>query len=99
MAIEILESKDPNALNVNYKIDLSKYLQGTEIITGINSVIVDDQTIPTPQSQITDNGTSITVFLSLGTLGAWVKTTVEFTVSGGIQRTDRRSFRILIEEL
>lgn len=99
MAITTLESKDPDGINVNYKVDLTNYLQTGETVSSIVSVDKDDAALTVASSQITDSGKSVTVFLTGGTLGQLVTVTTRFTVSGSPSRTDDRSFRILIEQL
>ncbi len=99
MPFKILESKDPDSLNVNYKFDFSDYLATGETVASIVSVTSNDGALTVGSSAITDSGASVTVYLSGGTSGQYATVTVRFTASGSPTRTDERTFQIFIKEL
>jgi hypothetical protein len=97
MAFKILESKDPDALNIDYKFDLSDYLATGELVDSIVSVAATGG-VTIGSSSITDTGTSITVWLNAGTVAQWSDVTVQFTTDSSPAKTDDRTFRIRIEQ-
>lgn len=99
MAYEQLDPKDPDSLNDHYKFDLSNYLQTGELVNSIISITSSDAGLTVASSSITDSGTSITVWLSGGTLGVWANVTARFDTTSSPARTDERTFQIKIGDL
>ena len=99
MAIRILDPIDPDGENINYVVNLSKYLQGSETIIEVVDVIISDPNLVFAGSQIINSGTAVAVLLSGGTIGSIATITVRFKVSSSPARIDDRSFRIMVEDL
>lgn len=86
--------KDPDAV-LDYKFDWSSYLETSETIS--SATITADTGITVDSDDITDDSTSVTVWLSGGTVGTEYKVACEVVTS--LSRTDERSIYVRIMNL
>ncbi len=84
--------KDPEA-TLDYKFNWLAWLDGDTIAT---QVVTIDDGATVESSAITDTNTSVTAFVSGGTVGRSYVLSCKITTVGG--RTDERSLTILVAE-
>ena len=84
--------KDPEA-TLDYKFNWLEWLDGDTIAT---QVVTIDDGATVESSAITDTDTSVTAFVSGGTVGRSYVLSCKITTVGG--RTDERSLTILVVE-
>lgn len=83
--------KDPDAV-LDYKFDWSGWLASGETI--VSKEISASDGLSVSSSSITDDDTSVTVWLSGGTAGVWYDVTCRITTSSSPARIDDRTIQI-----
>lgn len=84
--------KDPAAV-LDYKLDLSSWLSGSEVIS--THTVTADTGLTVDSSSQTDTNTSITAWLSGGTAGTDYNVVFQWTTDAS--RTDERTVVIKVE--
>lgn len=83
--------KDPNSV-LDYKVDWSAWLQSGETISSHEVVKVGSITVDSS----TNDDTSVTVWISGGSVGEYTTVTTRITTNEG--RTEDKTFRLNIKE-
>lgn len=84
--------KDPDA-TLDYKFDWTAWLEDSEVITGFDTEKTGDVVI---EDESTSDDTSVTVWVSGGTVGQATTVTARIQTNQG--RTDDRSLVLVIQE-